>query len=92
MEIGFVLMILSSKLPMNPDEFRNWNSLEGIEGVSAGRMQYSPYRPEGQEIGLKLTTTMAERQNRSSGAILPTSGKIHLISEFQLELTPLSSK
>ena len=27
MEIGCLLMILSSKLPMNPDEFRNWNSL-----------------------------------------------------------------
>jgi len=33
-----------------------------------------------------------EQQNRRSGAILPMSGKILPISEFQLELTPLSSK
>jgi hypothetical protein len=36
--------------------------------------------------------TMMERQNRRSGAILPMSGIILPISEFQLELTPLSSK
>jgi len=33
-----------------------------------------------------------EQQNRRSVAILPISGKILPISEFQLELTPLSSK
>ena len=33
-----------------------------------------------------------ERQNRRSGAILPITGKILPISEFQLELIPLSSK
>ena len=35
---------------------------------------------------------MVEPQNRRSGAILPMSGKILPIGEFQLELTPLSSK
>ena len=57
MGIGCVLMILSSKLPMNPDGFRNWKSpARGEDDVSVGRPQYSPYRPDGQETRLELVT------------------------------------
>ena len=99
MGIGCVLMILSSKLPMNPDELQNWNSPAREEdGVSAGRSQYSPSRkailpmPAGRaEIRAGTHSIAMERQNRRSVAILPISGKILPISEFQLELTRLSS-
>ena len=48
--------------------------------------------PEGAEKRVGTHSTVMERQNRRSGAILPISRKILPISEFQLELTPLSSK
>ena len=56
--------------------------LETILPISAGR----PENPPG------TRSTAMEHKNRRSGAILPMSGKILPIGEFQLELTPLSSK
>jgi len=51
-----------------------------------------PMLPEGAEKRVGTHSATMERQNCRSDAILPMSGKILPISEFQLELTPLSSK
>ena len=88
-------------------EHRNWNSpaCEKKMFPQVNRntphieKQYSPYRktilPISAGRAENPTGTHSitmERQNRRSGAILPMSGKILPISEFQLELTRLSSK
>ncbi len=54
--------------------------------------QYSPYRPEGPKTRLELTPPRWSGKTAGKNAILPMSGKILPIGEFQLELTQLSSR